>query len=117
MTPAALADTRVRRCDGVTVDVMDRAAIEAAGMGAFAAVARGSHEEPRLITIRYEPADVAGPLLGFVGKAVTFDTGGISIKPAGEDARDEVRHVAAAPRSWRPWARSPRWSFPCGWRA
>ena len=51
-------------------------------MGAFAAVARGTDEEPRLITIRYEPADAPGPLLGFVGKAVTFDSGGISIKPA-----------------------------------
>ena len=51
-------------------------------MGAFAAVARGSHQEPQLITIRYEPPDVAGPVLGFVGKGVTFDTGGISIKPA-----------------------------------
>jgi leucyl aminopeptidase len=51
-------------------------------MGAFAAVASGSHADPRLITLRYEPADVAGPLLGFVGKAVTFDSGGISIKPA-----------------------------------
>jgi leucyl aminopeptidase len=63
------------------VEVWGRAEIEAAGMGAFAGVARGTHEEPRLITIRYEPADVAGPLLGFVGKAVTFDSGGISLKP------------------------------------
>ena len=53
-------------------------------MGAFAAVAQGSDEEPRLITLRYEPADATGPLLGFVGKAVTFDSGGISIKPAGK---------------------------------
>ena len=51
-------------------------------MGAFAAVARGSHAEPQLITIRYEPPGVAGPLLGLVGKGVTFDSGGISIKPS-----------------------------------
>jgi leucyl aminopeptidase len=70
--------------EGVSVETLDRAGLEAAGMGAFAAVARGSDEEPRLITVRYEPADVAGPLLGFVGKAVTFDSGGISIKPAGK---------------------------------
>jgi leucyl aminopeptidase len=81
LTPEALA-ARAAELTGVTVDVMDRAAIEAAGMGAFACVARGSHAEPRLITIRYDPPDVAGPLLGFVGKAVTFDSGGISIKPA-----------------------------------
>jgi leucyl aminopeptidase len=81
MTPSALA-ARASELPGVSVDVLDRAGIEAAGMGAFAAVARGTQEEPRLITIRYEPADVAGPLLGFVGKAVTFDSGGISIKPS-----------------------------------
>jgi leucyl aminopeptidase len=81
LTPAALA-ARAQELEGVSVEVLDRAGIEAAGMGAFAAVAQGSDVEPRLITIRYEPVDVAGPLLGFVGKAVTFDSGGISIKPA-----------------------------------
>jgi leucyl aminopeptidase len=81
MTPSRLAD-RARELAGVEVEVWGRDQIEAAGMGAFAAVARGSHEEPQLITIRYDPPDVAGPVLGFVGKGVTFDTGGISIKPA-----------------------------------
>jgi leucyl aminopeptidase len=81
LTPVALAE-RAQALEGVSVEVLDRAGIEAAGMGAFAAVAQGSHAEPRLITIRYEPADVTGPLLGFVGKAVTFDSGGISIKPS-----------------------------------
>ena len=80
LTPSALA-ARARDVEGVSVDVMGRAEIEAAGMGAFAGVARGSDEEPQLITLRYEPAGVAGPLLGFVGKAVTFDSGGISLKP------------------------------------
>ena len=50
-------------------------------MGAFAAVAKGAGEEPQLITIRHEPAGVGGPLLGLVGKAVTFDSGGYWIKP------------------------------------
>ena len=81
LTPSALAD-RARALTGVEVEVWGRAEIEGAGMGAFAAVARGSHAEPQLIVIRHEPADVAGPLLGFVGKGVTFDSGGISIKPA-----------------------------------
>jgi leucyl aminopeptidase len=81
LTPSALAD-RARALTGVQVEVWGRAEIEAAGMGAFAAVARGSHAEPQLIAIRYEPPEVAGPLLGFVGKGVTFDSGGISIKPA-----------------------------------
>ena len=81
LTPEALA-ARASELEGVTVEVLDRAGIEAAGMGAFAAVAQGSEVEPRLITVRYEPADVAGRCSGFVGKAVTFDSGGISIKPA-----------------------------------
>jgi leucyl aminopeptidase len=52
------------------------------GMGAFGAVAQGSHNPPRLIVVRYDPADARDDLtLGLVGKAVTFDTGGISIKP------------------------------------
>jgi leucyl aminopeptidase len=81
LTPAALAE-RAQALEGVSVEVLDGDGIRAAGMGAFAAVAQGSEADPRLITIRYEPADVTGPLLGFVGKAVTFDSGGISIKPA-----------------------------------
>jgi leucyl aminopeptidase len=81
LTPTALAE-RAAALPGVRAEAWGRAEIEAAGMGAFAGVARGTDEEPRLITLRYEPAGVAGPLLGFVGKAVTFDSGGISIKPA-----------------------------------
>jgi leucyl aminopeptidase len=81
LTPEALAE-RARALAGVQVDVMGRADIEAAGMGAFAAIAAGAGHEPQLITIRYEPAGAGGPLLGLVGKAVTFDTGGYSIKPA-----------------------------------
>ena len=45
-------------------------------MGAFAAVAQGTYEEPALITLRYDGPGAAGPTLGFVGKAVTFDCGG-----------------------------------------
>ncbi len=53
-------------------------------MGAFLGVAQGSAEPPALIVLRYEPADAPkdGPVLGLVGKGITFDTGGISIKPA-----------------------------------
>jgi leucyl aminopeptidase len=80
LTPTALAE-RATQLEGVSVEVLDRAGLEAAGMGAFAAVARGTEEEPRLITISYDGGG-SGPHLGFVGKAVTFDSGGISIKPA-----------------------------------
>jgi leucyl aminopeptidase len=81
LTPSVLADTAAA-LGGVTVETLDLAGLRDAGMNAFAAVAQGSYAEPRLITLRYDPPDVAGPLLGFVGKAVTFDSGGISIKPA-----------------------------------
>jgi leucyl aminopeptidase len=84
-TPAFLADRAVEIAEeheALEVELLDREAIVARGMGAFAAVASGAHEEPRLIVLRYRPAGAAGPHLGFVGKAVTFDTGGISIKPS-----------------------------------
>ena len=85
-TPTFLADRAREIADSHTklsFEAWDRDRITEAGMNAFAAVARGSYEEPRLIVLRYDGAD-SGPLLGFVGKAVTFDTGGISIKPSGK---------------------------------
>jgi len=83
-TPTFLAERAAEiaaQFDPLEVELLDRDAILARGMGAFAAVARGSHSEPRLIVLRYSGGG-RGPHLGFVGKAVTFDTGGISIKPA-----------------------------------
>lgn len=85
MTPEALAD-RARELaaahEGVGIRVLGGEEIEARGMGAFAAVARGTAVEPRLIELRYEGPGAAGPLVGLVGKAVTFDSGGLSLKPA-----------------------------------
>ncbi|MDQ6915064.1 MAG: leucyl aminopeptidase, partial [Actinomycetota bacterium] len=84
LTPARLGE-RARELadelDGLEVEVEGRDGLQARGMGAFAAVAEGSDREPALITVRYDGGG-DGPLLGLVGKAVTFDTGGISIKPA-----------------------------------
>jgi leucyl aminopeptidase len=92
LTPTALG-RRAQELAGahptLTCEVRGRAGIEELGMGAFAAVAAGTDEEPALIVLRYEPASPgasAAPLLGFVGKGVTFDSGGISIKPAGSMA-------------------------------
>ncbi|HWC26453.1 MAG TPA: leucyl aminopeptidase [Solirubrobacteraceae bacterium] len=84
MAPRHLADAArvLAELDGVTVEVEGRDGLERRGMGAFAGVARASHEEPALITLRYDGPAASGPVLGLVGKAVTFDTGGISIKPA-----------------------------------
>jgi len=84
-TPTFLAERATEIGDqheALEVELLDREAIVARGMGAFASVAQGSHVEPRLIVLRYRPSGASGPHLGFVGKAVTFDTGGISIKPS-----------------------------------
>jgi leucyl aminopeptidase len=93
MTPTDLAQRAVAlaaELDAVSVEVEGRTQIEARGMGAFAAVAQGTHQEPALITMRYEGPGASGPTLGFVGKAVTFDSGGISIKPG--DGMDEMKY-------------------------
>jgi leucyl aminopeptidase len=84
MTPAALAACAQGLADelsDVGCEVVGRAGLIARGMEPFAAVAGGSPEEPALITLRYEPPDAIGPTLGYVGKAVTFDSGGLSLKP------------------------------------
>jgi leucyl aminopeptidase len=95
LTPTALgeyAKTLAREIPGLSVAVEGGAGIRARGMGAFAAVAQGSEQEPALITIKYDgpptaaSAALPGPTLGFVGKAVTFDSGGISLKPGAKMA-------------------------------
>jgi leucyl aminopeptidase len=69
--------------EGVKVEALDRKQILELGMGAFAGVAQGAHNEPRMIVMRYEPAGAKTDVtLGLVGKAITFDTGGISLKPS-----------------------------------
>jgi len=65
----------------VTADVLGREEIAEKGMGGLVAVSQGTLEEPALIVLRYTGGG-SGPTLGLVGKGVTFDTGGISIKPS-----------------------------------
>ena len=70
---------------GLGVEILDERKITELKMGALLGVAQGSVEPPRVIVLRYDAAKrrvPARPVLGLVGKAVTFDTGGISIKPA-----------------------------------
>ena len=78
LTPMALGE-RAAAIAGVEVEVHGRDWLAEQGMGAFLAVAQGSDHEPALIVARYDGGE--GPLLGLVGKAVTYDTGGLSIKP------------------------------------
>jgi leucyl aminopeptidase len=77
---AARAEEIAAGSDKVTVEIFDGDAIRAKGMGGLAAVSQGGPVDPRLITLRYSGGG-SGPTLAFVGKGVTFDTGGISLKP------------------------------------
>ena len=84
LTPAALAKRATEIAaehDRVEIEVLDREAIAAAGMGGLVAVSQGTATDPRLISLRYSGGG-DGPRIGLVGKAVTFDSGGISIKPS-----------------------------------
>jgi len=87
LTPEALAaraEEMAGASEHVTFEALGPEEIRALGMGAFAAVSQGAHNPPRLIVLRYDPPNPSRSdlVLGLVGKAVTFDTGGISIKPA-----------------------------------
>ena len=88
LTPVLLAQyarERAGQLSGVSVTVMDEQQIRDAGMGAFAAVARGSDEPAQLIALEYEgPAADRSARLGLIGKAVTFDSGGLALKPSSD---------------------------------
>jgi leucyl aminopeptidase len=90
-TPTHLAaeTRRLGKALGLKVEVLERKDVEKLGMGAFLAVAQGSEQAPKFIVARWQGAakDVAPVVL--VGKGITFDTGGISIKPAAE--MDEMK--------------------------
>ena len=86
MTPTDMADRArdIANEFGLSIDVLDEARMEQEGMGSLLSVARGSDEEAKLIMLKYTPANVDSDdkeLLSFVGKGVTFDSGGISLKP------------------------------------
>jgi leucyl aminopeptidase len=100
LTPTVLAERAFALCDesGLSIDILDEQRIAALHMGLLLGVARGSAEPPRVIVIRHDPPGApAAPVLGLVGKGVTFDTGGISIKPADgmERMKDDMAGGAA----------------------
>jgi leucyl aminopeptidase len=90
LTPPKIVEAarQVAAESGLECEVLDQDRMQELGMGALLGVAQGSAEPPALIVLRYKPGDASGvsPVstthLGLVGKGVTFDTGGISIKPA-----------------------------------
>src|SRR6266852_1994526 len=96
MTPTILADRAKKMCQevGLKCEVYGADKIKEMKMCAFWSVAQGSDEPPALIVMRYEPAGApVKPVLGLVGKGITFDTGGISIKPA--DGMEKMKYDMA----------------------
>jgi len=90
VTPTYLADeaTRIAADHHLQVEVLERADMERLGMGALVGVAQGATTPPKLITLEYKGGD--GPPVVLVGKSVTFDSGGISLKPA--DDMDRMKY-------------------------
>jgi leucyl aminopeptidase len=110
LTPRVFAERGAELAGGTSLDVRihDEQAIRGFGMGLIEGVAKGSAEPPRLLTLSYAPPGVTGgPVLGLVGKGVTFDTGGISIKPAElmDRMKDDMAGGAAVINAMRAIAR------------
>ena len=96
MTPTMLAQRaqQMAKETGLRCEIYGADKIQELKMGAFWGVAQGSDEPPALIVLRYEPAGAPEkPVLGLVGKGITFDTGGISIKPA--DGMEKMKYDMA----------------------
>jgi leucyl aminopeptidase len=92
LTPRVFAErgTTIGRSAGLRTEILDENRIADLKMGMLLGVARGSSEPPRVLVLRYEPKHaIKGVVLGLVGKGITFDTGGISIKPA--DNMDKMK--------------------------
>ena len=98
LTPTELGKRSAAMCEevGLKCEVYSTDRLLELKMGAFAAVAQGSAEPPALIVMTYEPAVApaeGSPVMGLVGKGITFDTGGISIKPA--DGMEKMKYDMA----------------------
>ncbi|HKX30485.1 MAG TPA: leucyl aminopeptidase [Blastocatellia bacterium] len=95
MTPTELARRagEVAQNFGLEIDVLDEARMKDLGMGALLGVSQGSAEPAKLIVLRYTPKNESNETIAIVGKGVTFDTGGISIKPA--DGMEKMKYDMA----------------------
>ncbi len=97
LTPKVLGEKAAAMAKeaGLSVDVLDEKRIADLKMGALLSVAQGSVEPPRMMVVTYTPANPkpGAPVIGLVGKAVTFDTGGISIKPS--DGMEKMKYDMA----------------------
>jgi leucyl aminopeptidase len=107
LTPRVMAEkaAALGAVKGVTAEILDEQQMATMGMGLLLGVARGSAEPPRLLVLKYTPEGApADKVLGLVGKGITFDTGGISLKPSDgmERMKDDMAggaSVVAAVRS------------------
>jgi leucyl aminopeptidase len=99
MTPSQMAETakEIAGKYNVEIEVFDREDMEMMGMGALLGVARGSSQPPKLIILSYRGGESPEKTLGFLGKGITFDSGGISIKPSEgmADMKDDMAGAAA----------------------
>jgi leucyl aminopeptidase len=100
LTPSVFADRGAAICReaGLSVEILDEDEIARLQMGLLLGVSKGSVEPPRVLVMKHEPAGApASPVLGLIGKGITFDTGGISIKPADgmERMKDDMAGGAA----------------------
>jgi leucyl aminopeptidase len=84
LTPTAFADRAQELADlrGFDIEVLDRAAIENEKLGGLLGVNRGSTEDPRFLTLTWEPSRTPRGTVALVGKGITFDSGGLSLKPS-----------------------------------
>ena len=99
MTPARLAEASEEMANKYNLEfhVFDSADMEAMGMGALLGVAKGSGQPPKLINLSYKGDERSKKALGFLGKGITFDSGGISIKPSEgmAEMKDDMAGAAA----------------------
>jgi leucyl aminopeptidase len=91
-TPTYLADQarQLAKLHGLGVDILDRADMEKLGMNTLLSVARGSHEPPKFIVLRHAGGTSGAKPVILIGKGITFDSGGISLKPGPE--MDEMKY-------------------------
>jgi leucyl aminopeptidase len=92
VTPAGLATSAAELLGplGISVDALEPPEIERLGLGALAAVGRGGANTPRLIVLRYQGKGGSAPDLGLVGKSVTFDSGGLFLKPQSDIVKQKA---------------------------
>jgi leucyl aminopeptidase len=100
-TPAYLAETAQKMAAEYKLEcqILERDEMAALGMHSLLAVAKGSQQPPKLIVLQHKGGKADDKPVVLVGKGVTFDTGGISLKPAAGNGRDEVRHVRRRQRA------------------